>query len=138
MHTIRYVRERAKADLRRRIYEKGLFRPGRMETLAHRLARAYAAGLSEGDLLAIARHDSWLEARQCENTERIADKLFHYLRRELRRLTQRFWDGHVSVELAVKASEVRLVGFFNGERPDFHINTTYVEGTPQNRQAPYA
>ena len=167
MHTIREVRRRAKADLRRWIYKRGLFRPARLKTLAQRLARAYAGGLSDGALMALARHESWLEAGKCEDVGRIESMLFHYLRRELRRLARSFWEGHTSVELAVKdsrvqASEVRLVGFFNGERPTAdtspnayinaaymntaHMDTTYsdaarsgsFEEAPQNQQVPYA
>jgi hypothetical protein len=152
MYTVRDLRDRAKADLRRRIYERGLFRPARLKRLAYRLAGAYAAGLSKGDLMALARHESWLDTGKREDAGQTADRLFCFLRRELRRLAQSFWEGHVSVELAVQTSRVELVGFFNGERPhvhtspNTHINTAYsdaarsgsFEGTPQNQQAPYA
>jgi len=124
MQTVNDIRRQATAELRRRIFRSGVFRRKHMKDLASTLAREHTSGLSVGNLLALARHDTWLKSGRSdrspypgEKTDRIEDELHSYLRSELRILVDSFWEGRTSVELIAKRSCVELGGFFNGKRP---------------------
>lgn len=126
MQTVRDIRCQATDDLRRRIFQNGIFRRQHMKEVAMTLAREHTARMSPEKLLALARHDTWLKSGDGRNfyshyrgekTDRIADELLCYLRSELRILVDSFFEGRTSVELVVRRSSVDLAGFFNGERP---------------------
>jgi hypothetical protein len=126
MQTVKDIRRRATAELRRCIFECSVFRRKHMKDIASTLARKHTAGMSTEKLLALARHDTWLKSSRDgnphspypgEKTDRIADELLCYLRSELRILVDSFFEGRTSVELVVRRSSVDLAGFFNGERP---------------------
>ncbi len=147
MQTVRDIRRRATGDLRRRIFQNGVFQRQHMKDMAMSLARKYASGLSPENLLALARHDTWLKSGRGgtpssrypgEKTDHIAEELLCYLRCELGLIVDTFWEGRTSVEFITKRSSVVLEGFFNGERP-YRKGTS--EGPHSNAhnctQAPY-
>lgn len=148
METVKDIRRRATRDLRRRIFENGVFQRQRIQEMARSLSRKHASGLSPEKLLALARHDSWLKSGRGgpppsqypgEKTSRIAEELLCYLRCELGLIIDTFWEGRTSVELIAKRSSVELAGFFNGEQPSRKDATEGLRNGAHNPQpAPYA
>lgn len=147
MQTVNDIRHRATRDLRRRIFQNGIFRRQRMQEMARSLARKHASGLSPEKLLALARHDTWLKSGRGgsppsqypgEKTQRVAEELLCYLRHELRLIVDTFWEGRTSMELVVQDSSAHLAGFFNGERPDRKGTSEGPHSNAHNHpQAPY-
>lgn len=148
METVRDIRHRATRELRRRIFQNGIFRRRHMKEMAKSLARKYASGLSPEKLLALARHDTWLKSGRGgsppsqypgEKAQRIAEELLCYLQSELCIVVDTLWEGRTSVELIVKRSSVVLSGFFNGKRPNHNGATGGLRNDAHNLQrAPYA
>ncbi len=148
MQTVNDIRHRATRDLRRRIFQNGIFRRQRMREVAMSLARKHASGLSPGKLLALARHDSWLKSGRGgpppsqypgEKTSRIAEELLCYLQSELCIVVDTFWEGRTSMVLVVQDSSAHLAGFFNGKRPNRNGATEGIHSDAQSLQhAPYA
>ena len=68
MQTVNDIRRRATAELRRRIFRSGVFRRKHMKDLASTLAREHTSGLSVGNLLALARHDTWLKSGRSDRS----------------------------------------------------------------------
>ncbi|MCS4056133.1 hypothetical protein [Salinibacter ruber] len=148
MQTVNDIRHRATRDLRRRIFQNGIFQRQRMQEMARSLARKHASGLSPEKLLALARHDTWLKSGRGgsppsqypgEKTQRVAEELLFYLRHELRLIVDTFWEGRTSMELVVQDSSAHLAGFFNGKRPNRNGATEGIHNDAQSLQhASYA
>lgn len=144
---------KAKQDLHRRIFKRSVFQKVKMKDTATSIARQYAAGIPEEELLKISQEAPWLKGSRKENrmnpqgpvSIRRADKFDHiynnlegYLKDRLTKEVESFFHGLTTVEFSVREKSVELVGFFNEKRPHPESTDPFEDVLRRQSTAPYA
>lgn len=158
MITVKELKRRTKTDLKRRLYERTVFRRDHMKQIAKKIVSDYIGYLSDEELLHIGEQNEELKmpvgqvhapkqmlrvsatpSYPGEKIGNIYKNLGQFLERELKHIIDIFWEGRTSVEFAVQSSGAELVGFYNGKHPSVGRNSSEpFEEMLMQSNAPYA